>query len=136
VGDAAINRLHDPPQIADILAAFEADSAAAVASPTAQAIRRSAELGGNDLKALVPFLLNGGWPGGLDAERAVSAPVLIIVADDDQYMAEVRELTRWLGHAQRLRVSGCDHYSVLSDERVRRAVLDFLIGGCAVSDFG
>src|SRR6266545_1406140 len=61
VGDAALSRLHDPRQIAEIRAAFEAGSPGEIASPAAQAIRRSAETGGNDLKALAPFLRNGGW---------------------------------------------------------------------------
>lgn len=126
VGDAALNRLDDPREIAAIHEAFEADSADAVALPTAHAIRRAAERGGNDLKALTPFLRNGGWPGGLDAERPVTAPVLVVVADEDQYMGEVIELLRWLGHAQFVCASGCDHYTVLDDAAVRRAVLDFL----------
>jgi len=138
VGDAALNRLHDPWQIADIRAAFEAESTDAIASPTAQAIRRSAETGGNtlkggnDLKALAPFLRNGGWPGGLDAERPVAAPVLLILAENDQFMGESDELERWLSHARVERVPRCDHYTVLNDDRVRAAVLDFL--GAAAKD--
>ena len=126
VGDAALNRLHDPREIADIRAAFEADAADDIASPTAQAIRQRAQLGGNDLKALAPFLRNGGWPGALDAEQPVQASVLLIVADDDQFMGEVGELSRWLAHAEVIRVPGCDHYTVLNDETVRNGVLDFL----------
>jgi pimeloyl-ACP methyl ester carboxylesterase len=126
VGDAALNRFHDPGQIADIRAAFEADSADQVDSPAAQAIRRCAEAGGTELKALIPFLRNGGWPGGLDGERPVATPVLMIVADHDQFMGEVTELARWLAHARVLCIAGCDHYTVLNDDRVRAAVLDFL----------
>jgi pimeloyl-ACP methyl ester carboxylesterase len=126
VGDAALNRLHNSRQIADIRAAFESDSADEIASPTARAIRRSAEAGGNDLKALIPFLRNGGWPGGLDGGRPVAAPVLLIVADHDQFMREVRELERTLAHARVLRITGCDHFTVLNEDRVRAAMLDFL----------
>jgi pimeloyl-ACP methyl ester carboxylesterase len=126
VGDAAVNRLHDRRQIAEILAAFEAESAAAVISPTAQAIRRSAEAAGNDPKALAPFLRCGGWPGGLVEQRPVTAPVLLVVADEDQYMAEVDELVRWLPHAHVERLARRDHYSVLDDERLRTTVLRFL----------
>jgi pimeloyl-ACP methyl ester carboxylesterase len=128
VGDAAVNCLHDPRQIADILGAFEAESVTAIESPTAQAIRRSAELGGNDLRALAPFLRNGGWPGGLDAQRTVAAPVLLLVAEDDQYMAGTAELERWLSHAAVERITGRDHYTVLDDDRASESALRFLRG--------
>jgi hypothetical protein len=73
---------------------LEGESGEAIASPTAQGVRRSAELGGNDLRALAPFLRNDGWPGGLAAKRPVTVPVLVVVAEEDQYMAEVDELVR------------------------------------------
>lgn len=126
VGDAALNRLHDARQIADIIAAFEADITDEVSSPEARRIRRGAEAAGNDLSTLTPFLRDGGWPGGLAAERAIAGPLLVIAAADDQYMGEVDELLRWLAHAQVERVRGRDHYTVLDDERVHARVLDFL----------
>ena len=129
VGDAALNRLHDPRQIADVLAAFEAEAPSATAPPVARAIRRSAELGGGDAAALAPFLRNGGWPGGIGVERAVRVPALIVVAASDQYMPQVDELLRLVPHAQVERVAEGDHYTVLDDESVRAAVVRFLKGG-------
>jgi pimeloyl-ACP methyl ester carboxylesterase len=126
IGDAALNRLHDPHTIAEILAAFEADPAEGVVLTTAQRIRRSAELRGNDLRALAAFLRTGGWPGGLPAQRPVRAPVLLVVAESDQYMTPADELARWLRHAEVFRVAGADHYTVLDDEGARARVLRFL----------
>ena len=129
VGDAALNRLHDPQQIAEILAAFEAQALGEILSPSAKAIRRGADLGGNDLAALAAFLRTGGWPGGLDNELPVRAPVLLVVAADDQYMGGVDELSRWLRHARVKRVPGRDHYTVLDDDEIRASVVAFLRGG-------
>ena len=125
VGDAALNRLHDPQAIAELDAAFEAESAAEVASPNAQRIRRNAELAGNELQALVPFLQSGGWPGGIAEERPVTAPLLVIVAEQDQYMSGVDALLRWLPHADVMRVAR-DHHTVLYTEVVQERVVTFL----------
>lgn len=64
----------------------------------AQRICRNAELAGNELQALILFLQSGSWPGGIAEERPVTAPVLV-VAEQDQYMAGVDALLRWLAHA-------------------------------------
>ena len=132
VADAALNEFHDPSEVTGILAAFEGASGAA-ASPAGQRLRRNAELAGNDINALTPFLRNGGWPGVLSPERPVEAPVLLIVAEEDQYMHKVEKILRWLPLAQVLRVLGRDHHSVLDDENVRAAVLAFLGAGTAAS---
>ena len=125
VGDAALNRLHDPSEIAELLAAFEAETADEVFSANAWRIRRNAESAGNELKALLPFLHGGGWPGGIREERPITAPVLVIVAEQDQYMRGVDELLRWLAHADVLRVSS-DHHTILDQEAVRVRVIAFL----------
>jgi pimeloyl-ACP methyl ester carboxylesterase len=125
VGDAALNRLHDPHEIAELTAAFKAEAADAVSSANARRIRRNAELAGNELEALVPFLGSGGWPGGIGDERPVTAPLLVIVAEQDQYMRRVDGLLRWLAHAEVVRVPR-DHHTVLDDEIVRARMLDFL----------
>ena len=128
VGDAALNPFHEPSEIDDIITAFEGRSPNAIASPTARRLRRNAEAAGNDLAALVPFLRNGGWPGGLDPSRSVTAPVLLLVAEQDQYMRDVNELVGWLAHARVQRVPA-DHYAVLDDDTVRAGVVRFLHGG-------
>jgi pimeloyl-ACP methyl ester carboxylesterase len=126
VGDAAINRLHDPEHVSEIAAAFERAPDEAPRMPTAERIRRGAEAAGNDPAALAPFLHTGGWPGGLDAQRELTAPVLIIAAANDQYMATIDELVRWLPHAEVQRVPNVDHYTLLDADAVREGVLRFL----------
>lgn len=85
---------------------------------------RSAKAANNDLVALLPFFRNSGWPGGPEEEQPVTAPVLLVVADDDQYMVKVDELLRWLSHAEVQHVRA-HHYAVLDDETVRAGVLRF-----------
>jgi pimeloyl-ACP methyl ester carboxylesterase len=126
VGDAAVNALHDPRRIAGIAAAFESDSVTDRASPLGRRLRRNAELAGNDLDALLPFLRCGGWPGGLEHLRPVAAPVLLIVAEQDQYMAGVDEILRWLPDVEVVRAAGRDHHGVLADPTVHARVLDFV----------
>ena len=129
VGDAAINARHDPAEIAEIARAFEASTVEDVASPLGRRLRKNAELAGNDLRALLPFLRTGGWPGGLGALRPVAAPLLLVVAGEDQYMAGVDALLRWLSHAEVVGAPGRDHHTVLSDPTVRERVVAFLRGG-------
>lgn len=119
VGDAAINALHDPAEVAAIASAFEDGGGST-------RIRRVAEAAGNDLHALVPFLRGGGWPGGLAELCPPAAPLLLIVAEHDQYMRATGELRRRLPQAEVLDVSGRDHHDVLDDDAVRSRVLAFL----------
>jgi pimeloyl-ACP methyl ester carboxylesterase len=126
IGDAAVNALHDRQQLADIAKAFQAERAEDVARPEAASIRRSAEQGGASVKALLPFLLGSGWPGGLDKLEPIAAPILLFVAEDDEYMAGTQTLEGWLSPAEVLRLSGRGHHDVLRDDRLKRRVLAFL----------
>jgi pimeloyl-ACP methyl ester carboxylesterase len=126
VGDAAINELHNPEDVSEIAAAFERRPDEPPRTRDAERIRRGAETAGNDLTALAPFLHTGGWPGGLDARHEVPVPVLVVAAANDQYMATIDELIRWLPHAEVQRVPDADHYTVLDVDAVRDRVVDFL----------
>jgi pimeloyl-ACP methyl ester carboxylesterase len=125
-GDAAINRFHDPDDVRELAAAFERRPDEPLRAPDAERIRRSAEAAGNELAALLPFLRIGGWPGGLDYVRDVQAQILILVAEDDQYMGSVDELVRLLPHAEVERMPNADHYTLLDSDAVRERVLRFL----------
>ena len=118
VGDAAINSLHDPAEVSAIASAFEAEGESR--------IRRVAAAAGNDPRTLVPFLRGGGWPGGLAELRPPAVPLLLIVAENDQYMRSTAELRRLLPAAEVLDVPGRDHHDVLDDAAVRRRVVAFL----------
>ena len=89
-------------------------------------MHRVAAAAGNDPRALVPFLRRGGWPGGLAELRPPPAPLLLIVAENDQYMRSTRELRRLLPHAEVLDVRDRDHHDVLDDDAVRARVVEFL----------
>ncbi len=125
IGDAAVSRLHDPRRVAEIAAAFRREDVG-VADPVAGRIRRNAELAGNDLRALLPFLQGSGWPGGLDELLPISASVLLFVAGGDEYMAKTETIERWLGHAEVLVLRGRDHHSVTLDDELRSRVVGFL----------
>jgi pimeloyl-ACP methyl ester carboxylesterase len=125
VGDAAINGLHDAAEVGAIADAFEAD-APRDDSTTPWRLRRIAEAAGNDLRALLPFLRGGGWPGGLAELRAPAVPLLLLVAGRDQYMRTTTELRRRLPQAEVLEVPRRDHHDVLLDAGARARVVDFL----------
>lgn len=122
VGDAAINSLHDPAEIAELRQAFTAPE-------SDNRIRRNAEFAGNDLRALLPFLQQGGWPGGLRSLAPVLAPRLVVVAEGDEHMAETDELLRWLSPAEVRRFPGLSHFDVLGDATVKAEVVGFLAEG-------
>ena len=128
VGDAAINELHDAAAIAELATVFAADIADLPAGTSAVRMRRNAELAGNDPRALLPFLQQGGWPGGLRELSLVHAPTLVTLADGDEYMAEADELLARLAPTKVVRLSGGGHYEVLQDESVKREVAAFLTG--------
>ncbi len=128
VGDAALNGLHDPSEIENLVGAFEATEVDAIPDLQARRIRRNADLAGNDPAALLPYLRHGGWPGGIDEPAPIDVPVLVVAAANDEYMRGTRALTEWLPHAAVVEIEGRGHHDLLDDERVRQSVVAFLHG--------
>jgi pimeloyl-ACP methyl ester carboxylesterase len=126
IGDSALNALHDPDEVRELVAAFEGESVDQVTETNATRLRRNAELAGNDPAALLPYLRHGGWPGGLTDTRPTDTPVLLIVAEHDEYMIGTGALRAWLAHASVLEVKGRTHHDVLDDETVKQRVPAFL----------
>jgi pimeloyl-ACP methyl ester carboxylesterase len=126
IGDAAVNGLHDPRAVARIAAAFEAGGGGGL-DPAGERIRRNAELAGNDPRGLLPYLHGSGWPGGLDELSAIPAPVLLFVAEHDQYMTETAAIRRWLDHAEVVTLPG-DHHAILGNSELVARVIRFLSG--------
>lgn len=122
VGDAAIDELHDPAEIAELASAFGGGPA----GTNAMRLQRNAELAGNDPNALLPYLLQAGWPGGLRKLAPVEAPTLVVLADGDEYMADAGELVARLAPTEVVRIHGKSHYEVLRDERAKHEVVTFL----------
>jgi pimeloyl-ACP methyl ester carboxylesterase len=126
VGDAAINDLHDPAEVAAIAEAFSNPSMEPPEGSQAARIRRNAVGAGNDVRALLPFLQLGGWPGGLRSVTRLTMPTLVIVADEDEYMASTRRLVAALGPSDVLRLRGKGHHQVMRDDHAKQAAIDFL----------
>lgn len=124
VGDDALAGRHDPADIEALLAAFSATSVKR--GRTGAALRRNAELAGNDLHALMPYLRQGGWPGTVRDLVPVQAPVLLIVADADEYMGRTSELRERLDPDEILELEDLGHHGAMRDERVRTAAIQFL----------
>ena len=129
VGDSALNRLHDPREIKALIAAFEADTVDQIENVNARRLRDNAELAGYEPSALLPYLRHGGWPGGLSKTGPIEAPVLLILAADDQYMNETKALRDWLENARIVEAAGRHHHDVLDDDTVKQNVVTFLRDG-------
>lgn len=125
VGDAGINGLHDEHEITELRDAFSG-----VAAPQeggiASRVRRNAELAGNDLRALLPFLEQGGWPAGLTDVAPLRVPALVIVGGADEYMPRAETLLESLSPAEVVRLPGLGHHQFMGDVSVKQEVLRFL----------
>jgi pimeloyl-ACP methyl ester carboxylesterase len=126
VGDAAINDLHNAAEVAAIAETFANPSLEAPRGSPPDLLRKNAEGAGNDLRALLPFLQTGGWPGGLRAIRRLNMPSLVIVAESDEYMASTDVLLARLDPTHVLRLQGKGHHQVMRDEEVKQSTLAFL----------
>ena len=126
VGDAALDRLADRAELAAIADALDPELGETVASPQALRLRENALRSGNDLRALAAFMRNGrGWPGGVRDLGPIAAPVLLVVAEDDQYMRGHRELVARVQPVEVLELTGRDHHTALREPAFRKAVLEF-----------
>jgi pimeloyl-ACP methyl ester carboxylesterase len=126
IGDAAIQGVHDPDDVAEIAEALAAEDPAQVRSPLGQRIRAAAERGGNDLQALAAMARRGGWPGDLVDPTPVNLPVLLGVAGRDDYMRGTERLLELLPRAEVVTVPDATHTTILSDDRFKQAALRFL----------
>jgi pimeloyl-ACP methyl ester carboxylesterase len=125
VGDSAIDALHDPGAIRELADAFSGQ-AEPPAGSNADRLRRNAELAGNDCGALLPFLQQGGWPGGLTDVSPLKVPALLIVAEADEYMHQSEALLAALTPTQVMHLREHGHHGVMGDEAVQQEVIRFL----------
>jgi pimeloyl-ACP methyl ester carboxylesterase len=124
VGDSAINVLHDPKEVREIADAFSGQTEAPEGSAAARLLR-NAELAGNDTRPLLPFLQQGGWPGGLADLSPLNVPALVIVGEGDEYMPRSETLLDSLLPSQVVHLPA-GHHEVLQDNSVKRAAIRFL----------
>ena len=129
VGDAAIRGQHSPQQLAEIAFALTTDDPHAKATPLGQYFRTLVDVSGNDLRALAALMRGPGWPGYVELKQAPAAPVLIVKAEQDEYMPDVEKLMQALPQAQLQIIPGTNHLTVIRDPRCKELVLQFLRQG-------
>lgn len=125
VGDSAINALHDPGEIRELADAFSGQADPPAGSNAAR-LRRNAELADNDCGALLPFLQQGGWPGGLTDVSPLKVPALVIVAEADEYMPESEALLAALAPTQVMHLREHGHHGVMQVDAVKQEIVRFL----------
>jgi pimeloyl-ACP methyl ester carboxylesterase len=125
VGDSAINALHDREEIRELADVFSGE-ADPPAGTNAARLRRNAELAGNDCAALLPFLQQGGWPGGLANISTLNVPALVIVAEADEYMRGSEAVLAALAPTQVMHLREHGHHGVMGDDAVQQEVIRFL----------
>ncbi len=126
VGDAAIQGMHDPEELAQIALAMELEDARDITSSIGKQIRLYADQAGNDRKALAALLHSGGWPGYLPTLMPIAPPLLIVLAENDPYMRTIHCLQAGLPQAQCATLSGVSHTMLIGDQRFRELVRSFL----------
>jgi pimeloyl-ACP methyl ester carboxylesterase len=125
IGDKAIRGLHDAGEISEIAAALKEGAEKTGAGPLARRIRRNAERGGNDAAALAAFFERGGWPGDLTTVGHITAPVLVVLAERDEFMPTADELLRRIP-ARVATLKDCGHAAAARDPRFLELALSFI----------
>jgi pimeloyl-ACP methyl ester carboxylesterase len=124
IGDKAVRGLHDADEISRIERGLkEGDDAGT--DDLAGRIRRSAERAGNDVAALAAFFERGGWPGDLTSIGHVAAPVLVVLAERDEFMPAADELLRRIP-ARVTTLEDCAHAAAVRDPRFVELALSFI----------
>jgi pimeloyl-ACP methyl ester carboxylesterase len=132
IGDKAIRGRHDAAEIRELERGLKVGADDAEANAVVRRIRRNAARPGNDPRALATFFERGGWPGDLASIGAVAAPVLVVLAERDEFMPGADELVRTLGAC--VRTLDCGHAAAARDPRFVELVLSFIRGHPLVNE--
>jgi pimeloyl-ACP methyl ester carboxylesterase len=116
-----------------IAQALRAPDLASISDAAGKRIRAFVESNpGNDLESLAYSALKM-WPEGYPLKIAGSNiaqaqfPVLIVNGENDHpYVDSADQLAAALPNARHLRITGTDHLTTVSDERFKKAVVEFL----------
>lgn len=125
IGDKAIRGLHDADEISRIERGLEEGAEETGTDALARRIRRNAERAGNDVAALSAFFERGGWPGDLTSIGHVAAPVLVVLAERDEFMPTADELLRRIP-ARVTTLEDCAHAAAVRDPRFVELALAFI----------
>jgi len=126
IGDKILPSVPPPPEPAWIAEAMRHSDPAADAPPVARRFRLFAERGGNDLQALAAMMSGPGWPGRIDHPGPVTCPVLLVLAESDEFMPSSARLREHLPGARVEVVPGTDHIGLSGDPRFLALAADFL----------
>jgi pimeloyl-ACP methyl ester carboxylesterase len=111
---------------ADVAAALEAPSLAAVTDPQGRMFRAFAEQTKSDLRALAACV-RGSRQTLTPAQLArIRMPVLVAVGSKDTVAGSARELAALLPAGQALDIPGRDHMLAVGDKAFKQGVLEFL----------
>jgi pimeloyl-ACP methyl ester carboxylesterase len=124
IGDKAIRGRHDAAEIREIERGLKVEAGGADANSLVGRIRRNAERAGNDRRALATFFERGGWPGDLVNVGKVAAPVLVVLAEHDEFMPTADELVRKL--RARAGTLECGHAAAVRDPGFVELALSFI----------
>ncbi|MFM7322081.1 MAG: alpha/beta fold hydrolase [Armatimonadota bacterium] len=126
IGDKVLPASPPPPEPGWIAAAMRPAEEPGDAPPIARRFRMFAQRGGNDLQALAAMMDGGGWPGRIDIPGPVRCNVLLVLAENDEFMPRTDALRATLPGARTLVVPGTDHIGLSGDPRFLEAGLGFL----------
>lgn len=110
----------------NVVAGLRARKLSDVKDAVARGFRILAEANGADLAALAACMGAGRSPVSNEDLAAISTPVLVAVGGDDAIISEPDKLAAAIPGAQFVSVPGKDHVGVVTDQRLKDAVVAFL----------
>jgi pimeloyl-ACP methyl ester carboxylesterase len=113
---------------ADVAAALEAPSLAAVGDPRARMFRAFAEQTKSDLRALAACMRGSSQTLSRAQIATIRAPVLVALGSKDAIGGSAPELAALLPAGQALEIPGRDHMTAVGDKVFKQGVSSFLAG--------
>jgi pimeloyl-ACP methyl ester carboxylesterase len=123
MGMNLVTGLEDTPEI---IAALTADSLAAVPSRVGRQFRIFADRTGADRRALASCMVTSRAPMPQDEVRQISAPVLLVVGEEDTMAGDPGRLAALLPKGELAVVPRRDHMRTTGDPKFKDAALAFL----------
>lgn len=120
------SRAFDPVLRAAVAAALETDDPLSIVDETARSMRRLAESGGNDLRALAAMQHAERTPPDDAALKQLNLPMLVVVGDQDPVLNSAHQLALTVPNAELAVVPGADHLGAIAAPDYKRGVAEFL----------
>jgi pimeloyl-ACP methyl ester carboxylesterase len=110
----------------NIVAALEAENAAAAPNAVARSFRVFAEQTKSDLKALAACMRGLAHPFRPEELAQCNVPVLIVRGDDDDIAGPAREIAAMIPGSEYVEIPGRNHMTAVGDKAFKEAAVDFL----------